>query len=172
MYNFDISIVVPLFNEEESLPELTEWINRVCKEHSLKYEIIYVDDGSRDNSWNVIKQLSQTNPEIKGIRFRQNYGKSAALQCGFQQSEGEVVITMDADLQDSPDEIPALYEMIVKEGFDMVSGWKKIRHDPVGKTIPSKFWNYSTKIISGIKLHDFNCGFKAYRKEVVKSIYL
>ena len=170
MYEFDISVVVPLFNEEKSLLELSSWIDKICKENNLKHELIFIDDGSSDNSWKIIRELSQTNPEIKGIRFRRNYGKSAALHSGFQQAAGEVIITMDADLQDSPDEIPALFGMIKKEDFDLVSGWKKIRHDPVGKTIPSKLWNYSTKLISGIKLHDFNCGLKAYRNEVVKNI--
>ena len=170
MYKFDISIVIPLYNEEESLTELTEWINRVSIENNLKYEIIFVDDGSSDGSWRIVQQLSKTFPSIKGIRFRKNYGKSAALHCGFQQSEGEVVITMDADLQDSPDEIPVLREMITKDGFDMVSGWKKIRHDPAGKTFPSKLWNSSARFITGIKLHDFNCGLKAYHNRVVKNI--
>jgi len=169
-YKFDISIVVPLYNEEESLTELTTWIYCIADEQNLKYELIFIDDGSSDNSWKIIKKLSEEFTAIKGIRFRQNYGKSAALHCGFQQAEGEVVITMDADLQDSPDEIPVLYEMIKNEGFDMVSGWKKIRHDPIGKKIPSKFWNFMARIVTGIKLHDFNCGLKAYRNETVKTI--
>ena len=167
----DISVIVPLYNEEESLPELAEWINRVAENENLKHEIIFVDDGSNDGSWNIIERLSDKYPyNIKGIRFRRNYGKSAALQSGFEEAEGEVVITMDADLQDSPDEIPALYEMITKEGFDMVSGWKKRRHDPIGKTLPSKFWNASARFITGIKLNDFNCGLKAYRNDVIKNI--
>jgi len=170
MYNFDVSIVIPLYNEEESLTELTEWINRVAIENNLKHEIIFVDDGSSDGSWKIIQQLAKSFTAIKGIRLRRNYGKSAALHCGFQQSEGEVVITMDADLQDSPDEIPALYEMIKKDGLDMVSGWKKIRHDPAGKTVPSKLWNLSARFITGIKLNDFNCGLKAYHNQVVKNI--
>ena len=170
MYKFDVSIIVPLYNEEDSLIELAEWINRVAVENNMKYEIFFVDDGSTDSSWKKVQQLAKKYPTIKGIRLRRNYGKSAALHCGFQQAEGEVVITMDADLQDSPDEIPVLHDMITKEGFDMVSGWKKIRHDPVGKTIPSKLWNSSARVISGIKLHDFNCGLKAYHNQVVKNI--
>ena len=170
IYDFDVSVVVPLYNEEESLPELTAWINRVSVENKLSTEIIFVDDGSDDDSWNVIGKLSHEYPQIKGIKFRRNYGKSAALHCGFQKAKGEVVITMDADLQDSPDEIPALTNMIRNEGFDIVSGWKKIRHDPLGKTIPSKVWNSFARLITGIKLHDFNCGLKAYRNEVVKDI--
>ena len=170
MNNKDISIVVPLYNEAESLPELAEWIDRVLQENNLSYEIIFVDDGSIDASWEVVKKLTETFQNIKGIRFRRNYGKSAALHCGFQEADGNVVITMDADLQDSPDEIPALYEMITKEGFDMVSGWKKRRNDPIGKTLPSKFWNASARFITGIKLNDFNCGLKAYSNIVVKNI--
>ena len=166
----DISIVVPLLNEEESLGELTEWIARVCKNANLSYEIIFVDDGSDDNSWAVIGNLNSSNPDIKGIKFRRNYGKSAALNEGFNVATGDVVITMDADLQDNPDEIPDLYKMIKEEGLDLVSGWKKKRHDPLGKTLPSKFFNRTTRTISGIKLHDFNCGLKAYRKDVVKNI--
>jgi len=169
-FKTDISIIVPLYNEEESLPELAEWINNVAQKENLKTEIIFVDDGSVDDSWNVIKQLSEKFPNIKGIRFRRNYGKSAALQTGFQEVEGEVVITMDADLQDSPDEIPDLFKMISKEGFDMVSGWKKRRHDPLNKTFPSKFWNALARWVTGIKLNDFNCGLKAYSHEVVKNI--
>ncbi|MCE1168594.1 MAG: glycosyltransferase family 2 protein [Sphingobacteriia bacterium] len=166
----DISIVIPLFNEEESLPELTSWIHRVCKPMQVAYEIIFVDDGSRDNSWAVINSLAATNPEIKAIKFRRNYGKSAALNEGFQAASGRCVITMDADLQDSPDEIPGLYKMIIEDKFDVVSGWKKKRYDPITKTIPTKLYNWATRKISGIRLHDFNCGLKAYRLDVVKSI--
>ncbi len=166
----DISVVVPLFNEEESLPELTGWIKRVMDEHRYSYEILLVDDGSNDSSWRVIEQLSRENDHIRGIRFRRNYGKSAALYCGFEASRGDVVITMDADLQDDPDEIPGLYGMIREGKYDMVSGWKKKRYDPFSKTLPSKIFNTTARLASGIKLHDFNCGLKAYRKEVVKSI--
>jgi glycosyltransferase involved in cell wall biosynthesis len=166
----DISVVVPLYNEEESLPELCSWISRVMKDHGFTYEIILVDDGSKDRSWHVVRQIFDTNPYVRGIRFNRNYGKSAALNTGFKACRGEVVITMDADLQDSPDEIPGLYHMITKEGYDLVSGWKQKRFDPISKTIPSKFFNGVTRQISGIKLHDFNCGLKAYRSEVVKSI--
>jgi glycosyltransferase involved in cell wall biosynthesis len=166
----DISVVVPLYNEEESLPELCSWISRVMKDHGFTYEIILVDDGSSDRSWAVVRQLFETNPHIRGIRFNRNYGKSAALNTGFHASRGQVVISMDADLQDSPDEIPALYRMIIEGGYDLVSGWKQKRHDPIGKTIPSKFFNRVTRTISGIKLHDFNCGLKAYRAEVVHNI--
>ena len=166
----ELSIIVPLLNEEESLPELTSWIQRVCNDAEINYEIIFVDDGSSDSSWTVIGDLQKNNPPIKGIKFRRNYGKSAALNKGFEACSGDVVITMDADLQDSPDEIPELYRMIKEEGFDLVSGWKKKRHDPLGKTLPSKFFNRTTRAISGIKIHDFNCGLKAYRKEVVKTI--
>ncbi|MBW3544145.1 MAG: glycosyltransferase family 2 protein [Bacteroidetes bacterium] len=166
----DISVVVPLYNEEESLPELCSWISRVMKEHGFTYEIILVDDGSSDRSWGVVRQLFETNPHIRGIRFNRNYGKSAALNTGFHASRGAVVISMDADLQDSPDEIPALYKMVTDEGYDLVSGWKQKRRDPLSKTIPSKFFNGVTRQISGIKLHDFNCGLKAYRAEVVKNI--
>ena len=167
----NLSIVIPLFNEEESLPELCNWIVRVADANGFSYEIILVDDGSKDNSWNVIKNLCSGNKNIKGIHFQRNYGKSAALQTGFQAANGEVIITMDADLQDSPDEIPALYKMITEDGFDLVSGWKKKRHDPLSKTVPSKFFNWTTRKMSGIKnLHDFNCGLKSYKKEVVKSI--
>lgn len=166
----DISIVIPLFNEEESLTELTAWIHRVCKPMQVAYEIIFVDDGSRDNSWAVINSLAATNPEIKAIKFRRNYGKSAALNEGFQAASGRCVITMDADLQDSPDEIPGLYKMIIEDKFDVVSGWKKKRYDPITKTIPTKLYNWATRKISGIRLHDFNCGLKAYRLDVVKSI--
>ena len=167
----DVSLVIPLFNEEESLPELAAWIVEVANRHTLSYEIIFIDDGSTDNSWKVIDSLHQADPNIKGIRFRRNYGKSAALQTGFSEAEGDVVITMDADLQDSPEEIPELYRMITQENYHLVSGWKRKRHDPVfSKNIPSKFYNWIAKKSSGIKLHDFNCGLKAYQKKVVKSI--
>lgn len=166
----DISVVVPLFNEEESLPELTRWISQVMNENHFSYEVILVDDGSNDSSWEVISHLSSENPAIRGIKFRRNYGKSAALFCGFEASQGDVVITMDADLQDSPEEIPELYRMITQEKFDMVSGWKKKRYDPFTKTLPSKFFNGTARLVSGIRLHDFNCGLKAYRSAVVKSI--
>ncbi len=166
----DISVVIPLLNEEESLPELTAWIDRVMKASSFSYEALLIDDGSRDGSWKVIEALAATNPAIKGIRFRRNYGKSAALNVGFQHVSGNVVVTMDADLQDSPEEIPELYQMITEQGYDLVSGWKKKRFDPVSKTIPTKLYNWATRCATGIKLHDFNCGLKAYRHEVVKSI--
>jgi glycosyltransferase involved in cell wall biosynthesis len=167
----DISIVIPLFNEEESLSELTEWIDRVCKAHNLSYEAILVDDGSNDNSWQVVEQLANSNNNIRGIRFQRNYGKSAALNEGFKAAAGDVVITMDADLQDSPDEIPELYRMIMEENFDLVSGWKKKRYDnAITKNLPSKLYNSVTSSVSGIKLHDFNCGLKAYKRKVVKSI--
>ncbi len=167
----DISVVIPLFNEEESLPELAVWIEKVMNTNNFSYEIVMIDDGSKDNSWQVIEELQQKNPCIKGIKFRRNYGKSAALFCGFDVAEGDVVITMDADLQDSPDEIPGLYKMIREDGFDLVSGWKKKRYDPIlSKNIPSKFYNFTVRRMTGIKLHDMNCGLKAYRKNVVKSI--
>jgi len=166
----DVSIVVPLYDEAESLPELCAWIQRVVTEHRLSYEIILVDDGSIDSSWQVIEDLRQSNSHIKGIKFLRNYGKSAALNEGFRAAKGEVVITMDADLQDSPDEIAPLRDMVVRDGYDMVSGWKKVRHDPISKTIPSKFFNWFTSKVSNIPLHDFNCGLKAYRIRVVKSI--
>lgn len=167
----NISVIVPLFNEEESLPELAAWIDRVMKENNFSYEVLFIDDGSKDKSWQVIQQLMSENSAFKGVKFRRNYGKSAALNTGFQRAEGDVVITMDADLQDSPDEIPELYKMIMEEGYDMVSGWKKVRYDSkLAKNIPSKFFNWTTRKISGIKLHDFNCGLKAYRNEVVKTI--
>lgn len=166
----DISVIVPVFNEEESLPKLAEWIEKVMDENKFSYEVIFVDDGSRDSSWDAIEQLSERNFRLKGIRFQRNYGKSAALNQGFTESKGEVVITMDADLQDSPDEIPGLYDMIMKDKFDLVSGWKKKRNDPLNKTIPSKFFNGVTTMMTGIKLHDFNCGLKAYHSTVVKSI--
>ena len=167
----DISIVVPLFNEDESLPHLAEWIDRVMEEHHFDYEVVMVDDGSKDNSWKVIEQLHAKNPRYKGVKFRRNYGKSAALNVGFGKAQGDVVITMDADLQDSPDEVPELYRMIKEDGYDLVSGWKKKRYDSkLAKNIPSKFFNWTTRRLSGIKLHDFNCGLKAYRHDVVKSI--
>lgn len=166
----DISVVVPLYNEDESLPELSEWISRVMDENSFTYEVLFVDDGSKDNSWKVIEELSSKNPALKGIKFQRNYGKSAALQKGFEAAQGSVVITMDADLQDSPDEIPELYRMITEDDFDVVSGWKKKRHDPISKTIPTKLYNWAARVITGIKLHDFNCGLKAYKLAVVKSI--
>lgn len=167
----DISIIIPLYNEEESLPELTEWIKRVVDSHNLSYEIIMIDDGSSDASWNIIEQLKEKNPHIKAIKFQRNYGKSAALNEGFKAASGDVVITMDADMQDSPDEIPELRRMIVEEGYDMVSGWKKKRYDNTfTKNIPSKLFNAVARKKSGIKLHDFNCGLKSYRNKVVKSI--
>ena len=167
----DISVIVPLFNEEESLPDLAAWIKRVMDEHQYTYEVVMVDDGSNDSSWSVVERLHAENPNIRGIRFRRNYGKSAALNTGFEACEGDVVITMDADLQDSPDEIPELYRMIKEDGYDLVSSWKKKRYDSkIAKNIPSKFFNWTTRKMSGIQLHDFNCGLKAYRKEVVKSI--
>lgn len=167
----DISVVVPLYNEEESLPELAAWIDRVCKKEELSYQIIMVDDGSNDGSWRVVEGLKeQYGDRIKAIHFMRNYGKSAALYCGFEVAEGEVVFTMDADLQDSPDEIPAMRKMVLEEGYDLVSGWKRKRYDPIGKRLPSKFFNWTARTVSGIKLHDFNCGLKCYRKSVVKSI--
>ena len=167
----NISVVIPLYNEEESLPELAEWIHNVLSHHHYSYEIIFVDDGSRDNSWKVIEELKAKNSRIKAIKFRRNYGKSAGLNVGFSAAQGDVVFTMDADLQDSPDELPALYKMIVEEGYDLVSGWKKKRYDPITKTIPTKLFNAATRRMSGIKnLHDFNCGLKAYKKEVIKNI--
>jgi glycosyltransferase involved in cell wall biosynthesis len=166
----DLSIVIPLLNEEESIPELCSWIARVVTPLKYDYEIILIDDGSTDDSWNKIQELTKNNPSIKGIKFNRNYGKSAALDVGFSSTQGKVVITMDADLQDSPDEIPALYDLIDKEGYDLVSGWKQKRHDPISKTIPSKFFNFITSWFSGIKLHDFNCGLKSYNYKVVKSI--
>jgi len=167
----DISVVIPLYNEEESLPELCDWIVRVMNANNYSYEIILIDDGSKDKSWEVIEKLSEQNRSIKAIRFRRNYGKSAALNEGFIASQGRVLITMDADLQDSPDEIPGLYDMIVKDGYDLISGWKKKRYDPLSKTIPTKFFNWATRKMSGINnLHDFNCGLKSYRREVAKSI--
>ena len=166
----DISVVVPLYNEEESLGELVAWIDRVAKQNNLTYEVIMVDDGSSDDSWNEVERLKATYPAIRGIRFARNYGKSAALYCGFAAAEGDVVFTMDADLQDSPDEIPEMRRMILEDGYDLVSGWKKKRYDPAGKRLPSKFFNWTARVVSGIKLHDFNCGLKAYRRKVIKSI--
>ncbi|MFN4082830.1 MAG: glycosyltransferase family 2 protein [Bacteroidia bacterium] len=165
-----ISVVIPFLNEDESLPELTEWIVRVMNENNFTYEILFIDDGSTDNSWKIVKKLSEENNNIKAIKFRRNYGKSAALNVGFHATKGNVVITMDADMQDSPDEIPELYRLIVEEDFDLVSGWKKKRFDPLSKTIPTRLFNAATRKISGIKLHDFNCGLKAYKSEVVKNI--
>lgn len=166
----DLSIVIPLYNEEESLPELYDWIERVVNKNGYSYEVVFVDDGSTDSSWEVIRYLQAKHPQVKGIKFRRNYGKSPALHCGFQVAQGNVVITMDADMQDSPEEIPELYKMIAEEKYDLVSGWKKKRYDPLNKTIPTKLFNATVRAFSGIKLHDFNCGLKAYRKEVVKSI--
>lgn len=165
----DISVTIPLLNEAESLPELTRWIHKVMNDHNFSYEVIFVDDGSTDNSWKVIQSLAEESNTIKGIRFQRNYGKSAALQKAFEAVKGDVVITMDADLQDSPDEIPELYRMITEDGYDLVSGWKKKRYDPLSKTIPTKLYNAALRAMSGIKLHDFNCGLKAYRGDVVKS---
>lgn len=166
----DISVVVPLYNEAESLPELVAWIDRVAQKNSLSYEIIMVDDGSSDSSWAVIEELRKQNEAIRAISFMRNYGKSAALYCGFDMAQGEVVFTMDADLQDSPDEIPEMRRMILEEGYDLVSGWKRKRYDPIGKRWPSKFFNLTARIMSGIHLHDFNCGLKAYRRKVVKAV--
>lgn len=166
----NISVVIPLYNEVESLAELVAWIDRVVKRSNLSYEVIMIDDGSSDGSWAEVERLKTQYPGVKGIKFSRNYGKSAALYCGFAEAEGEVVITMDADLQDSPDEIPELYRMVIEDGYDLVSGWKKKRYDPADKRLPSKFFNWTARIVSGIKLHDFNCGLKAYRRRVVKSI--
>ncbi|MEY4709778.1 MAG: hypothetical protein RIS28_910 [Bacteroidota bacterium] len=166
----NVSLVIPLFNEAESLPELHAWIVRVCKQEQLSYEILLLDDGSTDESWNIIQSLRNDDPNVRGFRFRTNYGKSAALNVGFAEARGEVVITMDADLQDSPDEIPGLRSMILNEGYHVVSGWKKKRYDPLSKTIPTKLFNWATRKISDLELHDFNCGLKAYRNEVVKNI--
>lgn len=167
----DLSIVIPLYNEEESLPELFEWIKKVCTKNDYQFEVIFIDDGSKDDSWEVIESLRRHNSEVKGIRFQRNYGKAAALNEGFKAASGDVVITMDADLQDSPDEIPSLYNMIKKDGYDLVSGWKKVRYDnTLTKNVPSKFFNLATRMASGIKLNDFNCGLKSYRKKVIKSI--
>ena len=166
----DISIIIPLFNEEESLPELCSWIEKVMNKNNYSYEVLLIDDGSKDKSWSVIENISSKNSNIKGIKFRRNYGKSAALNIGFQKAIGNVVITMDADLQDSPDEIPALYNKIMKEGYDLVSGWKQKRYDPLSKTIPTKLFNWAARKASGIYLHDFNCGLKSYKNNVVKSV--
>lgn len=166
----NLSLVIPLLNEEESLHELSDWIARVCTANNFSYEILFMDDGSRDGSWKKIEEISSRNNNVKGIRLRRNYGKSAALQIGFEAAQGDVVITMDADLQDSPDEIPELYKMITKDNFDLVSGWKKKRFDPITKTIPTKLFNWAARCMSGINLHDFNCGLKAYKSEAVKNI--
>ncbi|SFG15357.1 glycosyltransferase family 2 protein [Prevotella sp. KH2C16] len=167
----DISVVIPLFNEQESIPELYHWIERVMKANGLSFEVIFVNDGSTDGSWQVIEDLCKESEAVKGIKFRRNYGKSPALYCGFKEAQGDVVITMDADLQDSPDEIPSLYKMIKEDGYDLVSGYKQKRYDPISKTIPTKIFNWTVRKVSGIhNLHDFNCGLKAYRKEVVKNI--
>lgn len=166
----DISIIVPLYNEDESLTELTAWIERVMQANQFSYEVVMVDDGSNDQSWNVIESLSAQNEHIRAIKFRRNYGKSAALHCGFEVAQGDVVITMDADMQDSPDEIPELYRMVMQEDYDLVSGWKKKRYDPISKTIPTKIYNATARKFSGIRLHDFNCGLKAYKNKVIKSI--
>lgn len=166
----DISVVVPVYNESDSLPELVAWVGRVMDENKFSYEILFIDDGSTDDSWDVIKELQTQNSNVKGVQFRRNYGKSPALFVGFDRAQGYVVVTMDADLQDSPDEIPELYRKIKVEKYDLVSGWKQKRHDPIGKRLPSKFFNATARAVSGIKLHDFNCGLKAYRKKVVKSI--
>lgn len=164
-----ISVVIPLFNEEESLPELAAWIARVMKENNFTYEVLMIDDGSKDKSWQVVERLATENPNIKGIRFRRNYGKSAALNVGFSHAQGDVVITMDADMQDSPDEIPELYHMVSTQ-YDLVSGWKQKRFDPITKTVPTKLYNAATRAMTGIQLHDFNCGLKAYKNEVIKSV--
>ncbi len=166
----DISVVVPLFNEEESLPELHQWIVRVMQAHNFTYEVVFVNDGSTDKSWEVILELNKKDAHVRGIKFQRNYGKSAALYAGFEACKGQVIITMDADLQDSPEEIPELYHMIQEQGFDLVSGWKKKRHDPISKTVPTKLFNWATRKLTGIHLHDFNCGLKAYRRAVVKSV--
>ncbi|MCK9421680.1 MAG: glycosyltransferase family 2 protein [Bacteroidales bacterium] len=166
----DISIIIPLLNEEESIPELASWIERVMKVNQFSYEVIFVDDGSKDDSWSIIEDLGKNDQHVKGIKFRRNYGKAAALNVGFSKATGDVVFTMDADLQDSPDEVPEMYRMIREQGYDLVSGWKKKRRDPISKTIPTKFYNWTARRISGIKLHDFNCGLKAYKQSVVKSI--
>ncbi len=167
----DISVVVPLYNEEESLPELYRWIEKVMKANGFSFEVIFVNDGSTDNSWQVIEDLSKQSENVKGIKFRRNYGKSPALYCGFKEAQGDVVITMDADLQDSPDEIPGLYKMITEDGYDLVSGYKQKRYDPLSKTLPTKLFNATARKISGIhNLHDFNCGLKAYRRDVIKNI--
>ncbi|HTH57963.1 MAG TPA: glycosyltransferase family 2 protein [Cyclobacteriaceae bacterium] len=166
----DISLVIPAKDEEQSIPELTQWISRVMQAHGFSYEVVFIDDGSTDSTWDQIKKASEGNPSIKGLKFNRNFGKSAALQVGFKATQGDVVITMDADLQDSPDEIPELFKLIKEQKYQLVSGWKKKRHDPISKTLPSKFFNAVTRRISGIKLHDFNCGLKAYDSDVVKNI--
>jgi len=166
----NISVIIPAKDEQESIPELSQWISRVMNEHDFSYEVIFIDDGSTDQTWHEIQKMNLINPSFKGIKFNRNFGKSAALHTGFNMAQGDVVITMDADLQDSPDEIPDLYRMIKSEGYHLVSGWKKKRHDPISKTVPSKFFNYITRKISGIRLHDFNCGLKAYHHQVVKNI--
>ena len=168
----DLSIVIPLYNEEESIPELYEWVRRVLEQSGLSYELLFIDDGSTDGSWDAIRKISEASSAVRAIRFRRNYGKSPGLYCGFARAQGDVVITMDADLQDSPDEIPELYRMIKEGKYDLVSGWKQKRYDPLSKTIPTKLFNATARRVSGIKLHDFNCGLKAYRKEVVKNIEL
>lgn len=165
-----LSIVIPSYNEEESLPELHQWILKVMTEHGFSFEIIFIDDGSKDRTWEVIEKLAQEDSQVRAIKFQRNYGKAAALQIGFQAAKGDVVVTMDADLQDSPEELPEMYRMITEDGFDLVSGWKQKRYDPITKTIPTKIYNGVTRLMSGIKLHDMNCGLKAYRKEVVKSV--
>ena len=170
MNNIELSVIVPLYNEEESLIELSDWIINVCQEHDISFELYFIDDGSTDSSWEVIHSIAEKDTRIKGISFRRNYGKSAALNTGFSKASGDVVITMDADLQDNPNEIPELMKMITQDGFDIVSGWKKDRRDPISKTIPTKLYNSVTRAVSGIKLKDMNCGLKAYKKEVVKSI--
>ncbi|MFN5544972.1 MAG: glycosyltransferase family 2 protein [Bacteroidota bacterium] len=167
---YDISVIIPLYNEDESLPELSEWLTRVMQDNNFTYEVLMIDDGSTDRSWLVVNEINQKNQCFKGIRFRRNYGKSAALSVGFHEAKGRVIITMDADMQDSPDEIPGLYKMIVEDGYDLVSGWKKKRYDPITKTIPTKLFNWATQKMSGLKLHDFNCGLKSYHYEVVKNI--
>lgn len=165
-----ISVVIPLFNEEESLAELHSWIVKTMQEHTFTYEVLFIDDGSRDKSWEVIESLQQKDPCVFGVKFQRNYGKSAALYVGFARAKGEVVVTMDADLQDSPDEIPEMRKMIVEDGYDLISGWKKKRYDPISKTLPTKLFNAATRMVTGISLHDFNCGLKAYRKNVIKSV--
>jgi glycosyltransferase involved in cell wall biosynthesis len=172
MKDIQISVVIPLYNEDESLPELHAWIKRVMDEHHYTYEVLFIDDGSKDNSWRVITELKEVDSNVRGFRFVRNYGKTAALQTGFNAANGDVIITMDSDLQDSPDEIPGLYKMIKDEGFDMVSGWKKKRYDPLSKTLPTKLYNAVLRSLSGIKLHDFNCGLKAYHSRVAKSLVI
>ncbi|MDG2370041.1 MAG: glycosyltransferase family 2 protein, partial [Flavobacteriales bacterium] len=170
MTNLDLSVVIPLFNEQESLSELSHWIIKVCEENNISFEIYFIDDGSTDGSWTSIETLAENDSRIKGISFRRNYGKSAALNTGFSKSNGAVVITMDADLQDNPNEIPELMKMITNDGYDIVSGWKRERRDPISKTVPTKLYNGVTRLVSGIKLHDMNCGLKAYKSEVIKNI--